>query len=766
MAIAETQVRYNGSRLIPAPFVTIPQEIFNTVDGERLGNTFVFQIRGTTLFWKGSPNSSGTFHTSDGYPADESLNENQRLASLLHKQDAIRKLFSENGKALVFQPADATNPMFCNPIIKNIEFSEGPWTDKFDYTITVEADKIYAAVTSLQDDTGSRVSDAGETWAIAPGNTTGTFTLEHGLNARGYPVFTTGGTLSQPGWVTAKLWCSGRMGYDSTAIPSSFLTLTNIKAWNPVRNENYDETQGTYSIQENWLLAPSTISGIDDYTGSYSIVPDDAFTSVSVSIRGTVQGLYETLNDFTTRFNNASSTFSGTVLGLCYPRASAVFPAALLNTNPTTKSVDYNFNEGIVSYDLTYDDRVYTSGTQEEYSIEIQRGQDQFVTASIQGTIFGRLLDGEHTLATKFTKALAQWAVVETSLYTRVTSYAPIQETPVSKNVVRNPVAGTIQYNVEFNTRDNNLYLDNYNVNLRYDINSGRKNVSVNGSVIGMITVETGGWNNKFANATSGWNVVSTSIHIRASNVLSSVKVKPVSVNVDRNYQEGAISYAYEFNDRPVNNHYEEYTLQLNTTRRDGISTCSIQGTILGIMDETEDESDKYDLAMSGYSSVTGSFFTRISSFAQSVYPSSSGFVNRPLTVSVGGNPQAGSVVYNYEYDNVPAPTITGALSQVITIQDSWARDIFGNIPIPFNSSGPILQDISSMTEKRRTVNLEAVFQIGYPRPPVTSIDVYIEVPTTGVKFIDENTETWSSSTGRYTRTLSWTYTTSGYYSG
>jgi len=136
-------VHYNNKKLIPAPFVSFRNEMQLAGDAEPIGNLFTFTVRGKCVADKGSPNSSGTFHTTSGYPSDETLTHDEHLASLLNKQKALQELFSEDGHSFEIQPWDGSAPIKCNPRIKSVEFAEGLWYNTFDYVIIMEADVVY-----------------------------------------------------------------------------------------------------------------------------------------------------------------------------------------------------------------------------------------------------------------------------------------------------------------------------------------------------------------------------------------------------------------------------------------------------------------------------------------------------------------------------------------------------------------------------------------------------------------------------------------------
>ena len=75
-------VKYNGNRLIPAPLVNINKTYTKSSDGSIIGSIFNVSLVGEIVAWKGSPASSGIWHTGTGYPADETIDSNSRLSAI------------------------------------------------------------------------------------------------------------------------------------------------------------------------------------------------------------------------------------------------------------------------------------------------------------------------------------------------------------------------------------------------------------------------------------------------------------------------------------------------------------------------------------------------------------------------------------------------------------------------------------------------------------------------------------------------------------
>src|SRR3990167_679805 len=91
-------IKYNSKKIIPAPFVNFSKTYNTAQDGTIVGSIFNFTLEGWLIPTKGSPTSSGTFWTDVGSPADETVATDDLMSSIIRKQEALRDLFSVEGK--------------------------------------------------------------------------------------------------------------------------------------------------------------------------------------------------------------------------------------------------------------------------------------------------------------------------------------------------------------------------------------------------------------------------------------------------------------------------------------------------------------------------------------------------------------------------------------------------------------------------------------------------------------------------------------------
>lgn len=399
-----SSVSYSSKRLIPAPFVSVSKNYQTTGDGEKIGSSFQLSITGTIVAFKGSPNSSQVFHTTGGFPADEVIAANARLAAIFRKQEAIRELFSNDGLTLEFQSADGSQPMKCNPRVLSIEFAADIWFDRCEYTINLEADELSVnGVAQGEDAFTEYISSASETWSIETSEdqpeglgSNRTYRLTHSLSATGKRFFDETGSLLRPAWENARLWVQPKMGFDSViALSSGVNNLpTYYQGLNHVRSENVGENTGDYSVTETWILASGT--ALEDFTVNTRIDLDSGLNNVSID--GSIRGLETRDSNFnitSAKYDNAVTKFNA-ASGLALTRAQS-FSGFTLNITPLNTTIGRNPVGGTISYSFEFNTRpsnLLTSARSESITMSDSFGVDVFAAVGVLGRSVGPVLQG------------------------------------------------------------------------------------------------------------------------------------------------------------------------------------------------------------------------------------------------------------------------------------------------------------------------------------------------------------------------------------
>lgn len=354
------QVDYQGStvQITPAPLVSVSTQILKNGAGEPFGVSYAITLTGTVLDNKGSPYAfygpSNTLYnfvgggspTVDGpYGAfstassatQQLVPRGKSLTAIMSKQSALRALFATDGQKLAITDWNTGDPNFvCYPRVISIDFQEGAYVERADYTITLEADTLLFgdgdSTSSVENEgsliasdgvarsgitesqllaslSGAFIADFSEDWAIEVDEAQGesvelprSYRVTHNINATGKTHFgpppTPGSSpIKYKAWEQAKKFVQHRLSENATEYPnimgkigSGTVNLVNTyRGFNHTRTENLSESAGTYSVSETWLIASGT--AYENFNLSISSSTDNPF--VNVSIDGNIKGLTE-----------------------------------------------------------------------------------------------------------------------------------------------------------------------------------------------------------------------------------------------------------------------------------------------------------------------------------------------------------------------------------------------------------------------------------------------------------------------------------------
>jgi hypothetical protein len=420
--MATTEVSYDSKRIIPAPLVGISKNFLRSGNGDIINSTFNIVLTGKLFSYKGSPSSSGEFFSGSDYPADESIDSNHRLTSILRKQDALRTLFNADGKTLVIQGADGGTPFRCNPrVISPPQFSEGIWFEYCDYSINLEADRVYPSQEDITT-SGLLISDAQESWNIETDETpeglglSRTYKLTHSVSAVGKRFYNGAGNLTQEAWKNARDFVVPKLGFDSsylissgvkdlTIFPSGALGYNSVyNGYNHLRTENIDRQGGGYSVTETWILTSGT--AIEDFSVESINSIDTGLTSVNV--QGNIIGLERRGPDSSglapipagsgTKYFHALKQFNISS-GLAFTRAQYYTGYSGLNIMPLEAKVGRNPVTGTINYSFNYDNRPSNilGGRTEHISVHDDLPSDVIAIIPILGRAAGPLFQPINT---------------------------------------------------------------------------------------------------------------------------------------------------------------------------------------------------------------------------------------------------------------------------------------------------------------------------------------------------------------------------------
>ncbi len=227
----------------------------------------------------------------------------------------------------------------------------------------------------------------------------------------------------------------------------------------------------------------------------------------------------------------------------------------------------------------------------------------------------------------------------------------------------------------------------------------------------------------------------------------------------------------------------EDFDISIRFSQEEGLTSVGINGSIRGLETRTYGATSgafainetKWEAASGHWAVVKPKLLGRATLASREI---TSRTINpQPLTASLSKSPTKGTITYTYEYNDRPCNFISNAIYENITVSDTYPADVFAAIPILGRAYGPILQDIGTITESRRTVNIDvlvnpisgcgAVSGIMSSRP-TAEVRAFLcqmqsEISGENVQlFKSQDSDNWNPKTGRYSRTVEWVWTQCG----
>lgn len=562
-----SRLLYDGKRIRPTPFYSISEEI-QEQPGGRLGTLFNITIVGKIVVDMGSPNSSGIFATGTNDFANESIPDDAHLASMMRKYEAIRQLFSTDGKKLEIysdgtENAYVSTPLVCYPRVKRFSEPDELLYNIGNYSIELETDHIYGYGSLDENLFANYVSSANESWSVQEEDgSPHVFRLNHQCSAVGKRAYISG-VLIAPAYVQAQNYVRALMGYDvdkvmsSSAISgivSSVFNTASLSGYNYVSTEEKDELTGSYSLSETWLLSSGNV--IDTYQVKVDYLAGDATRTRNVSVDGNVRGLYEKQNDYESGYNVAVAYFNNVVQSGIQSRIDGY----TTNTHFNSVSVNYDKFRANVGYSYNFDDKPLFSGVTEEYQVTSRyTAEDYKTTVLVEGKINGLLRPGETDYTLKYPRAFSWWDKnARGQLYSRAQNYSSgvhgsefvqnLQSVPITKDVTENPIEGSIQYSFSYNNRAVSLSNETFSVSRRFSRADGNT-VVVAGTIQGIDNTGSGTLLTRYNNALLAFPTDSV-MYNRVTTYATGVYVNstPFAREVTQAPNDGAISYSYEYN--------------------------------------------------------------------------------------------------------------------------------------------------------------------------------------------------------------------------
>mgnify|MGYP005817946527 FL=1 len=374
---------------------------------------------------------------------------NEAATALLQKQKSLRALFAQDGQRLEITDFNEDNPaVICYPRLVDISFTEGTYIDKCDFTIQLEADTLLSPdlkvdqegtlitdatqVSKTEDEllgslSGAFINTYDENWSLEVDESTGesidipySYRISHSINATGKTHYKPDGTKLSA-WEQARTFVQNRLSENINDYPNIMGKIGNgtinlvdsFGGFNHIRTENLSESNGTYSVTENWVIASG--SAYENFSTSTSSSTTEPF--IGVSIDGTIKGLSQitpsgfgssgisAYDNALTKYNDITNDGQFGLTSDAFVRANNQV-AVQLNSQPLSIAIGSNEYTGEITYSLSFDNRptnIIAGTLSETISVNDTYPGDVFATIPVLGRETGPVLQyvGSRTAYTR-----------------------------------------------------------------------------------------------------------------------------------------------------------------------------------------------------------------------------------------------------------------------------------------------------------------------------------------------------------------------------
>jgi len=383
-------VKINDVMIVPAPIVTYSKNLFNSVGSGTFGTEYSIAINGNLIAYKGNPEATGSsptvaistgIHYSTYSPDDDpvlQISHENWLNSIMKKQEYLRAVVSSgvaagSGVKLEITGFNESKGIKAYCDLDTISFDDqSRWTNTCGYSINLRTSRFIESANEIfpsgskEDAVTYYISEADESWSIqeldsvtaTTGNKEGQtkiYTLSHSVNAVGQRTYINGSGVSPV--AQASGYVHNIIGLGEQKIPLNYLGLpSNYVVYDRKIIENISQFKGSYSIEEEFKLAPSGQMATEVFQAS---IENDLSSLTKISINGTVTGFNSSgvTARVVNRYENAS-LYWNSISGSIYDRANSYLDGGCsLNPVALSKVIGRNPQEGTISYSYSYDNR-------------------------------------------------------------------------------------------------------------------------------------------------------------------------------------------------------------------------------------------------------------------------------------------------------------------------------------------------------------------------------------------------------------------------
>jgi hypothetical protein len=311
-----SKMKYGSYRFLPAPLITYAVEHVNDEQEQLLYRNITYTLNGTLLF------PSGDFGV------------------MMQRRAELETALASGNQLFVIQYNNI--PILSGyPSTQNLNFEEGVWVDRINYTAELLLKDTTAA--------SGNIESYSETWTFSEDDNRKTITVEHSLNAKG---INTSGIGLNNALENAKDYVIARVGYSNVPsfLPAFCIGSGTLQAYESLRNENADVQDGSYEVNEIFILS----SGNYIHKQSIAFTQDEA-SLITVELDGEIQGLGRSDNGY----NNASTGW-GVIEPNLFTAASGIYAkyggVKNLSQTETSKSIGEDRDGGLITYAISFQD--------------------------------------------------------------------------------------------------------------------------------------------------------------------------------------------------------------------------------------------------------------------------------------------------------------------------------------------------------------------------------------------------------------------------
>lgn len=566
----------NGTKLIPAPFLSIGRQYVRSTEGDFLSKQIVFTITGKAVKGKG-----GFTHTAPGYPADDFTDE--PLEDLLAKEADLEALVdSAEWVYLEIQP----DPEGSAPSVKwrvkpqDLTFVEGNWTNFVDYTLTLEG--------QLGNGTQDFVEGIEESWQlIFQEDPVNTYSLTHNISCTSKESFLEATLLVKEGWKNSQNYLVNTMGgdgVDNSIVQGDpgFALGAAFAGYNHEITKTINETGGIYQISESWVMSENPFFERQ----SINVQTERDVTPVggpdaTITISGEVVGLRQ---DDGTGFSDAEDQWTGTVRPSLLATAQSHLPVGFNSLHTEPKSTQENYNEitRTVSYSYIYDNGDGDCIT----NLTINVSKVETNCPDIQVVVAGSVQGVETADDTAYVGAKSCWTTLEPTLAGEaLTAYTLFGGTgtlrgPYDKTVNYGERDGRITFNIQYIDKVADITHDK-RITQSFDKIQDVTTVVVAGHIVAICSSGLSVARTEFDdNASEADSLVTANLYYSGNDTLgSSSQSNTVTYDERRN----TIDYSYSFDDKGEDGYNEDISFTVRETNDNcGRVLTTMTGAIQG----------------------------------------------------------------------------------------------------------------------------------------------------------------------------------------